>query len=136
MLGVANADRVRIRFVQGRRPVETEGSSVMVRKILMASLLAAGTVTAAMAPADAATYYYGGYGHYGAYYGGYAHYGPYYGGYGVAAGAAAGVAVGAALGAAAAAHPVYAPPPPVVYVAPPAVYAPGYYYPGYYYVAP
>ncbi|WP_315767557.1 MULTISPECIES: hypothetical protein [unclassified Bradyrhizobium] len=59
--------------------------------------------------------------------------GPCCSGRNAAAGAVAGLAVGAAIGAAAASRPVayVAPPPPpsVVYVRPPVVYAPyGYYY--------
>ena len=112
----------------------------MIRKLLLASVLATATAIAAGSPAHASGWTFTGphgntstFNHWGGYNGG--HYwapGPCCYGGGVAAGAVAGLAVGTAVGAAAASHPAYVTPPAVVYAPPPVVYAPG----GYYYYVP
>jgi len=100
----------------------------MLRKIMVPSLVVAGTAMAAASPAYARGWTYTGpHGATVTHWGGRP--GPCCFAGGVAAGAVAGLAIGTAVGVAAAARPVV--PPPVVYSAPPpVVYAPG----GYYYV--
>lgn len=109
----------------------------MIRKLLLASVLATSTAIAAGAPAHANGWTFTGprghtstFHHWGGYYGGhYWGHGPCCGAGAVAAGTVAGLAVGTAAGAAAASRPAYVAPPGVVYAPPPVVYAPrGYYY--------